>query len=573
MQTLPKTIRASVDRDAIERVTRFFNATVTETLNELFQNARRAGARRVDVRIEGKRVTVTDDGAGMADPAALLAFGRSDWSLETRRREDPAGMGVYSLARHENVTIRSRPAKQAGEEAPAGWRVRLGPEHFLGKDAASVEPMGPGPAGTEVSFDSPKACGGAVRTAGKHFPLPVTLHENGESEYVERVEFLGDAMRTVDWRGVRIGICRGTTAWNEPEINFHGIAIEQVRLPHVSAIDSEWHTKVEVVDCPELELVLPARKEVVETPFVEELRTACRAAIYRTMAEQEELVEVPARVRDDAARIGIRLPDALARLEPWRAEAADEYEWENDPQERRDVCPGAIVIDTDMKVCDQRALQRAVQRAGMSRRLYHADRRMAGYEWYDRLRKATRTTTAFTLAGSGLSLDELREREKPPESCRPDMIMITLHTTDESGEHRGIDLPADVAFGSEKHTSGDGERPSLLVTADSAISANALAEMATKAYFCASDEADADSTTTQREEYEQIAYEAALALLGCEDDAIRAGVVAGAYQSVVPRVPKDRTLTIRIDHEAEERVTVELSAAPPGEGADAAAPA
>ena len=226
-----------------------------------------------------------------------------------------------------------------------------------------------------------------------------------------------------------------------------------------------------------------------------------------------------------------------------------------------------------MSVCDQRALQRAVQRAGMSGRLYHGDRRMAGYEWYDRLPKATRMTTAFTLAGSGLSLDELRERKEPPESCRPDMMMITLHATDGSGEHRGIDLPADVAFGNEQHTSGSGERPSLLVTRDSTIGANALAELASKAYFCATEEADSDSAGTQREEYEQIAYEAALALLGCEEDAIRASVVAGIYQSVVPRVPKDRTLTIRIDHEAEERVTVELSAAPPGEGAGAAAPA
>ena len=53
MNRLPATIRASVHEDAIGRVTRFFNATTLETLNELFQNARRAGATRVDVRIAG----------------------------------------------------------------------------------------------------------------------------------------------------------------------------------------------------------------------------------------------------------------------------------------------------------------------------------------------------------------------------------------------------------------------------------------------------------------------------------------------------------------------------------------
>ena len=76
-RTLPATIRATVHEDAIGRVTRFFNATVTETLNELFQNARRSGATRIEVCIEDGRVSVADDGAGIADPAALLAFGRS----------------------------------------------------------------------------------------------------------------------------------------------------------------------------------------------------------------------------------------------------------------------------------------------------------------------------------------------------------------------------------------------------------------------------------------------------------------------------------------------------------------
>ena len=38
-------------------------------------------------------------------------------------------------------------------------------------------------------------------------------------------------------------------------------------------------------NCPGLELVLPARKEAVETPFLEEMREAARTAVYRAMRQ------------------------------------------------------------------------------------------------------------------------------------------------------------------------------------------------------------------------------------------------------------------------------------------------
>ena len=100
----PASIRARVHDGAIDRVTRFFNATLADAFVELIQNARRAGATRIQVltdtfpEAEGSvsiRVTVTDDGNGIANPAVLLSFGESGWDEDTARREDPAGIGVY----------------------------------------------------------------------------------------------------------------------------------------------------------------------------------------------------------------------------------------------------------------------------------------------------------------------------------------------------------------------------------------------------------------------------------------------------------------------------------------------
>src|SRR3546814_18058377 len=56
---------------------------------------------------------MAEDGAGIEDPSVILALGRSGWGDEIARREDPAGMGVFSLAARD-VEIRSCP-RSTGE--------------------------------------------------------------------------------------------------------------------------------------------------------------------------------------------------------------------------------------------------------------------------------------------------------------------------------------------------------------------------------------------------------------------------------------------------------------------------
>ena len=107
---LPATIAASVAPETISKVGRLFNGSATDVLNELLQNARRAGAGRVRLTITGtpgdRLLTIVDDGQGIADPVAIVTLGRSGWTAETLRREDPAGMGVFSLAGRD-VIVRS----------------------------------------------------------------------------------------------------------------------------------------------------------------------------------------------------------------------------------------------------------------------------------------------------------------------------------------------------------------------------------------------------------------------------------------------------------------------------------
>ena len=289
---LPATIRARVHDGAIDRVSRFFNASVADAAAELIQNSRRSGATRLDVATKavpeaeacgGTVVTVTDDGFGIADPAVLLSFGESGWDAATARREDPAGMGVYALSKR-GCAISSRPAT-AGIAPMPGWRVELTPECFLGKQEARIVACedAPLPSGTAISFRADRSGEGiraAFAAAARHCPLAVTV--NGEA--VERKAFLDGAVHVERWRGLAFGVFDSRFAgFNDPDLNFHGLTLT-VRLPSVDTIDGgTWSVRADVDACPELELVLPARREAVHTPFLDEMRKAARTAIYRAM--------------------------------------------------------------------------------------------------------------------------------------------------------------------------------------------------------------------------------------------------------------------------------------------------
>lgn len=99
---IPAMIATAVAPETITKVTRLFNNTAYDVVCELFQNARRAGATLVAVdRHHGKRRHLPASRRrrhGIADPASIVTLGRSGWSDDTRRAEDPAGMGVFSLA-------------------------------------------------------------------------------------------------------------------------------------------------------------------------------------------------------------------------------------------------------------------------------------------------------------------------------------------------------------------------------------------------------------------------------------------------------------------------------------------
>ena len=577
-----RTIRARIHESAVKRVTRTYAATLAEIFTELLQNARRADAARVRISVECApvedagpasethfAVTVADDGAGIVDPAVLLSFGENGWSDELVRREDAAGFGFASLARR-GCAVSSRPRTPDGQTLP-GWKVELASAHFLGEADAAVcaDDAAPYPHGTAISFvatEALTAIRNAAENAARHYPLPVIFEDRTDGdaagEVLPRRAFLDGAVHAEPWRGLAFGVFRDRRhGYNDPDLNFHGLTLP-VRLPAVDTVNGPaWTVRADIDDCPELELVLPARKEAAENGFLTEMREAARLAVYRAMAADPD----PRPAYQDWTRAheaGIDIAPPPAMLRPWRPSIADSEYWQDSP---RPVPAGAdaLVMACDPEPPEAQALWRAAERAGIETRLFEADRRLEGHPWYDAIERIVRIHTEATVERRPYALDTypVPERTGAPEAPlprRPDAIRMSLTVRAGKDVGRMIDLDADLAFAGEAWSWVGDALP--LVAAGSAIQPFELAELMRAAFFSFSDDADADSWETQRDRFDEEALHIATRLLLSDDEACRSSIAEAVRRELMWLAPRGRAIDIRIRR---PDVTVTLAAAEP----------
>ena len=577
-----RTIRARIHESAVKRVTRIYAATLADIFAETLQNSRRAGATRVGISVAALAgrpaeiatgtgetpltVTVSDDGGGIADPAVLLSFGENGWDDATVRREDAAGFGFASLARR-NCTVSSRPRSWGGETLP-GWRVELEPAHFLGEAEAEVhaDDQAPYPYGTAISFEATESIASirnAAENAARHYPLPVvfqdcTENDTASPEELPRRAFLDGAIHAEPWRGLVFGVFRNRhDGYRDPDLNFFALTLS-VGLPTVETVHgATWSVLADVDDCPDLELVLPARKEAVENAFLKDMREAARLAIYRAMAADPNPRPAFADwTRANEAAIDIAPPPAV--LSPWRPGTADVDDW-RDPPNLAPARADALVMGCDPEPPEAQALWRAAERAGIASRLFENDRRLDGYGWYAALDRVTGIAVEVTLDGKRHVLDDipLPERTGPTAAelpPRPEAIRITLAVRPATGRCRTLDIPADVIFAGEAWSWLDDAVP--LVTADSALQPHELAALLRNGFFSPSDDFDADSRETQRDRFDEDALHLSTRLLLSDDDACRQSIVEAVRRQLMWFAPHDRAVDIRIRR---PDVTVTLS--------------
>lgn len=552
---LPTTIRTTVAQEAITKVTRLFNGTIGDVLNELLQNARRAGATTIAIETHDRNgqptLCVRDDGHGIADPAVLVSLGRSGWDATTQQREDPAGMGVFSLA-GRRVEIRSCPSG-----TPGGWRIII-PDHAWETSAEiPVEPFAI-MAGTEILIDLSeawsKALEGAAKAAARFYPLPVSL----DGVVLAREDFLKGAVHIEFWNGCRIGVHAGRTPSysTDPRINFHGVTLP-VALPDIGEIGSGdgWAAKVDIVNAPDLQLVLPARKEMVANDALEALRVACRIAIYRCIADRPGH-RLPYDNWCEARTLGVNLPEAMAWLHGWKPNTAEPNGRSlGDPVNTETM----VIVPYDDPDVEQCAAPVLTDSTLLGARPVCEQDAFTGYSWYDRLPR-------ILNLHFGVEIDGVAYRygpEKLPDDLPSGRVpAVTLHLEiASSGTGTAIieqqTFPVDVLVcNNETYWLED----ALIFVAEGAdVSPGDLATLLENSLFSPSDDVESDSWQTQREDFGRDARDRANRILLGDDEALVESLHEALCDKVAWLVPKDKILTATI---VERRVTLALADAP-----------
>ena len=173
--------------------------------------------------------------------------------------------------------------------------------------------------------------------------------------------------------------------------------------------------------------------------------------------------------------------------------------------------------------------------------------------------RASRTSarTSPPKAGPGRSTTSRRPGPtcEPAAACpeRPEAIRFRLFVRPNEGSESVIDLPGDVAFAGEAWSCAYDALP--MVTADSDLHPRELAQLIRAAFFCPSDDADADSWERQRADFEQEALLVATRLLVSDDEARKTTIADAVARDLFWLIPHDRGVDIAVRN---RKVTVTL---------------
>ena len=506
------TIQARVGQGLLSKSDRLFSNRLSDIFIETLQNARRAGATSVEVTTaeagQGTLITFADNGAGIADFSTLLQLGNSDWDQVTSEKEDPAGMGFYSLL-HSGVTVSSR-----------GKQATITKAGFLGIEPVDViETQGPD-RGTVLVFNRAEMIGAVndtLQRTARFGPLEVRLNGNP----VFREDFLAGALMIKEVLGVRIGIYahHSRAAWN-----FHGRVIEGgANLPDLKKVTVDakgerngLYARVDVHEARHIHLKLPDRTAIVEDEKYVALCREVRVALYEYTAS---LPEHTAAYKNfvEARELGVALKEAS----PWFRTFHEQPSWEGTDHDYfsnrvslRATTDGHAIVDREDSDTEFFAFTLLVALEHFQTLPLVAIDDVSeyeGYSWYAKLPRIRRLR---------LSIDGKEVKEG--DDSRPlleiaDSIRLSFVLSRDGIEER---LEWDLPFAGIRD--GDwNEEFSLIIAksspwlaSDQVTTPFDLVEAAVYLAFSPSDDCDADSSDTQLEDFRRNTYSEVLRILG-----------------------------------------------------------
>lgn len=524
--------KATIASEAIEKVGRLFNASIDDILNELLQNARRAGATNILIdQVFGNTVRIIDDGAGLENPRALFSLGRSQWPETLIRSEDAAGMGFFALANRGATII----AQRRGTEE--SWVIEATPDAFHGRQPVEVRRGPYGHKGVMIMFEQTQADNlvAAVRKAARFSPIPVKL--NGET--MPSTDFLDGADHIELWRGIRIGIfAKPPLAYDRDNANFHGATL-RIPLPDIGQrFHPSFQARIDVVDCAHLRLVLPARKEVVRDDMYRALREEVERIYFRLIAATG-CHSLALSDYQRAVALGIDLPEAAPSLRPFSPSFAESGR--NELLAPQALNPDARIYQS-ASALEEQNFARAVSGLGETPPLFEPEAAFEGYSWYDAIRTIALSRYRMVI---GDIVEEIGPDGSFARQGRPDRLEIVLEVSgDDTSET--IVLDTDMIVAGPEYGSLD--EMDIRVTRRTAMTPGKLEQFLIDALFSPSDDAEAGSWEQQEEWFRDQAQDMSIHLLESETAADLNAIIRTVERELVWRMPKTGSVTIRIDN-------------------------
>ncbi len=528
---------AKVAPEAISKVTRLFNASLDDILNELLQNARRAGATEVAIeRIEdpafGDAVRFSDNGHGLGSYPSLFMLGKSTWCEGVEESEDAAGMGFFSLANRGARII----AQCYGYEK--SWVLEASAAAFSGK-APVIGSDGPDDhEGVTIVFPVMRHdnIARAVSKAARFCPLTVIF----DGEATDSEDFLEDNLHTEEWNGIRIGIfslaSRGFC--DRDNVNFHGVTL-LADLPEISQqFHDTYYVRLDVTHCGALKLVLPARKELVLDGFFDELRTEIRAVLFRYIASRKSH-SLSFADWQAAKKCGVDLPQAAMMLRRFTPTFADSDR--NGLSKPETVTREAILFEGGEGPIEEQTLAHALDRLEGDLWMYEPVGSFNGYHWYDGLR-------CVAIKGYRAHFGSLQQEIEAGGvfdlKGRPDRMQVILECGGPGSTLETWPLETDLILLGEEYASL--EEVDVRITAGSSIACSVLIDVLDAALFCPSDDAEAGSYDQQQQWFSDAAEDLAIKLLKTERDANINAITRTIHRHLVWQLPDDQAVTIHV---------------------------
>jgi len=324
------------------------------------------------------------------------------------------------------------------------------------------------------------------------------------------------------------------------DINFYGLVINQ-ELPTVGMIDTNNRKiAVDVIDAQELKLVLPARKEVVQNKFFQELREEAYRAIYSYISTLEKH-RLPYENWVHAASLGITLLEAEPTLLLYQPQKADSNS--EDFPERLHVKENSLLFAADTQVAEEQIFWHGFSGAALSYELLSVESGYQGYSWYDGLPVLTEIKILVESDSKAVSLENATAQI---DTQRPDAIWIEGIIKQSCQQSKTIQFSSDVAFWMDEELYSDLDGLNVCVSKNSKIGVDELAELFEDAYFWPSDDCESDSWETQRERFAEQARALATEILLSSEEALQERVRIIVNRELRWLVPKGQSMTIAI---------------------------